>query len=181
MRPTKTHATSCSDSNHQPRPAPIQVLQTCTTTVPVTQTYPTTIPNPLFLQTMLVNVPNKTKPSTHSGFSQQYDLQVCLDGMQGQAFSEWEAISTLLLQLHAIDKNIKLHPSRCQDQTTHPIIDLATMDHTFFDLQVYVPRLVSQQDGWRARMASMQTRYPYFLLESSIKPSPLVPQLSPWL
>jgi len=80
--------------------------------------------NSLLLPTMQVTEHNKKKTSTHSQFSQQYDLWVCLDGMKGQAFSKWEAISTLLLQLHATDKTIKLCPWWCQDNTSHPPIDL---------------------------------------------------------
>jgi len=64
----------------------------------------------------------------------------------------------------------------------HPSVGCAAIkDNTFFDLQVYVPRLVSQQEGWRASIASSRIRYPYILLESSVSPSSLVTQLSPWL
>jgi len=170
-----------SNSNHQSRTLPIKVPQTCNMTVATKQVHPMTKSNPTFLPTMKVNVHDKKKPSTHCWFSQRYDLRVCLDGEQGQAFSEWEAISTLLLQLQAIDNTIKLYPWRCQDHTTHPPIKLATIDNTFFDLQVYVPRLASQLDGWRPSIASSQTRYPYLWLESSVKPLSLVAWLSPWL
>jgi len=144
------------------------------------QTHPTTTPKSLSPPTH-VKAHDKTRRSTSSRVSQRYDLRVCLDGKQGQAFSEWEAISTLLLQLHAINNSIKLCPWRCQDKTTHPTIDLATIDTTFFDLHVYAPRLASQQEGWRPSLASGRTRYPYLLLESEVKPSSLVTQLSPWL
>jgi len=180
-QPKKTQELQSPNSNSQSRITQPQAQKACDKTEQVQHMHPMIKPNSPLLPTTQVNELSKKKPSTHSRFSQRYDLRVCLEGVQGQVLSEWEAISTLLLQVHAIDNNVKLCPWRGQDNTNHSPIDLDTINNTFFDLQVYAPRLASQQEGWRTSLASGQMRYPYLFLESLVKPSYLVAKLSPWL
>jgi len=166
--PKEQHESPPPSSKCPSRAMPTVVLQVC---CPTTQA-----------STSLTMPVNKKKPINHRNFSQRYNLRVCLDGAQVQAFSKWEAISTLLLQLHAIDQHIQLYPWQCQDNTMYPPINLAAIsDNTFFDLHVFVPWLASQQEGWRASIASGRTQHPYIWLKSLVSPSSLVAQLSPWL
>ncbi len=112
----------------------------------------------------------------------RYDLWICLDGLQGQIFSEWEAFTTLLSQIYAIDPHAKLHPWRHQDQSNHLPIDLSTVSNqALFNLPIYTPHLASQQVGWKASIELGQMRHPYIFLESSVHASQMVTRLGPWL
>jgi len=106
----KTHELKSSNSNCQSRIAWLQAQKACHKNEYIKHMHPTTKPNSPLLPTTQVNELSKKKPSTHSQFSQRYDLRVCLEGMQGQVLSEWEAIYTLLLQVHTINKKFNYVP-----------------------------------------------------------------------
>jgi len=122
-----------SPSSSQSQAIPMLALPTCNTM----NTYSATLTNsPIVPMEQVIKQHNMMKSMTHRNFSQRYYLRVCLDGAQGQKSSKWETITTMLIKPHAIDKR----PWRCQDNTTHPTIDLsATGTTTFFDLHMYVP------------------------------------------
>jgi len=54
-------------------------------------------------------------------------------------------------QLCSGNPTIKWLPWRMRDQSSYLLINLSTiLDNMFFDLQIYVPHMAIQQEGWQA-------------------------------
>jgi len=71
---------------------------------------------------------------------QCYDLCLCLYGQNGKIYSKWEALTSFLLQLQAINNSIQLiHWQAHPDYGSTLQIAISQSSHSFFHLHTYVP------------------------------------------
>jgi len=119
---------------------------------------------------------------THPVFYQCYDLRIQLKGPNKQVYSEWEVLSTFLLQLSEIDQTIVLLPWKVADQLQeyYSAKSVTKLDK-FFDILTYVPHLVSLKPGWSKYLQAGQVCHPQIFLSSMLKPVNLVKKMSTWL
>jgi len=112
---------------------------------------------------------------------QRYDLRLCLYGKNGEVYSEWEAVTSFLRRLQAIDDSIQLLPWQVgPDCGNKPPLAISQSTQFLFDLHTYVPRL-STETSLRTRIKLGHTRHPYLFLSSSVQPGTLVDKMGPWL
>jgi len=72
--------------------------------------------------------------------------------MDGTTHSKWEGV-TNLLHMQMIDDTIEMWPWAVKDQHPHNLpIAITTIAWSFFDLQIYVPGLVSANTNLRTQM-----------------------------
>jgi len=120
--------------------------------------------------------------ASRATFLQRYDVRVCLYGMNGEVYSEWEGLTNFCLQMQEFDDTIQILPWSVKDHNKqNPPLAISQIPDSFFDLHTYVPRLASQEAHWTTRMELGRTRHPYFFLSSSISPEELVNKMGPWL
>jgi len=92
---------------------------------------------------MDLRVQGPTQPFYHC-----YDLRMQLDGPNTQEYSEWEVLSAFLHQLSTIDLTTTILPWSEQDKLQeHLPVKLATTYINFFDIQTYIPQLLSGNPG----------------------------------
>jgi len=112
---------------------------------------------------------------------QRYDLRLCLYGKNGEVYSEWEAVTSFLRRLQAIDDSIQLLPWQVgPDCGNKPPLAISQSTQFLFDLHTYVPRL-STETSLRTRIKLGHTRHPYLFLSSSVQLGTLVDKMGPWL
>jgi len=115
-------------------------------------------------------------------FLQRYDIHVCLYGMNGEVYSEWEGLTNFFLKMQEFDDTIQMLPWSVKDHNKQNLpLAISRITYYFFDLHTYVPHLASQEAHWMTQMELGHMRHPYLFLSSSISPEELVNKMGPWL
>jgi len=80
-----------------------------------------------------------------------------------------------------LDETIEVWPWALKDHHLNQPIAITQISHPFFDLQMYVPGLVSTKVSFRPQLELGNTCHPFIFLQSLVAPTQLVDQLGPWL